>query len=96
VKNKEAIYDAEIYELMDKVLKICQREGIAMVASFAISSDEDPDLMVTSLIKDETGHLPEHLLRAYRAIRGEEAIMAMIISEKPKDKVRGLDPAGRN
>jgi hypothetical protein len=50
--NKEQIYDAEIAPLMTKILEICKREKIAMVAQFSTPNDDDPDLFCTSALLD--------------------------------------------
>lgn len=40
--NKEAIYDEQIAPLMTQILEITKREGIHMLASFALM-EEDPN-----------------------------------------------------
>lgn len=51
--NKEQIYDAEISPLMAKILEVCKREKIAMVAQFSTPNDDDPDLLCTSALLDK-------------------------------------------
>lgn len=51
--SKEQVYDAEIAPLMAKILEVCKREKIAMVAQFSTPSDDDPDLLCTSALTEE-------------------------------------------
>lgn len=53
--NKEQIYDDQISPLMRQIIQICKDNGIAMMADFAIPTDEDDGLRCTSLLPDETG-----------------------------------------
>lgn len=56
--NKEKIYDEQINPLMAQVIELCQKNGIAMVASFAVPNDDDPNIRCTSHLADETGAYP--------------------------------------
>lgn len=49
-RDREAVYDAEIYPLMNQIIAICQRENIPIVASFDISSPAKPGLKCTTSI----------------------------------------------
>ena len=40
--NKEDVYDTQINPLMAEIIKICQENKIAMLASFAIPTEENP------------------------------------------------------
>jgi hypothetical protein len=53
--NKEQAYDAEVAPLMDKVIEICRREGISMIAHFELPIPGDPDLVCTTKTPDEKG-----------------------------------------
>lgn len=66
--NKEQIYDAQIYPLMDEIRRICQAENIAMLCSFSIPTPAEPKLFCTTQITDESGKLPGPLARASRQI----------------------------
>lgn len=96
--DKEAIYDAEIYPLMDKIIDICRENKIAMLCHFAIPNDDDPTLAVTTLLGDENG-VPSQLarirsflmagnvLQSHKLIRSDDG--GFIISdEKCADKFR--------
>lgn len=52
----EAVYDAEIAPLMDRIIAICQEHGIPMMASFVYENDSDEDhgprCVTTSLARD--------------------------------------------
>jgi hypothetical protein len=78
VKNKEAIYDAEIAPHMQAIIDICKREHIAMIASFDIPHDGEPDMVCTSIVPDESGN-PERHVRANRAIEGDSDAAPMRI-----------------
>jgi hypothetical protein len=47
--SQEQIYDQKLRPLMDMVCDICSEHKIPMLCSFAIPSDTDPDLRVTSI-----------------------------------------------
>lgn len=53
--NKEQVYDTLLHPLMDQILSICREHKIAMIASFAIPTQADPDLHCTSLLSTSTG-----------------------------------------
>ena len=58
--NKEEIYDNEIYPLMSKIIEVCQREKIAMLASFSIPTDENPHMKcTTALVSEKYGDQPQ-------------------------------------
>jgi len=81
MKNKEAIYDAEIASHMQAIIDVCKREHITMIASFDIPSDGDPDLCCTSLVPDENGN-PERHRRAHRAIKGGSDVAPLRITAR--------------
>ena len=66
--NKEQVYDDQISPLMSQIIAICQKHGIAMIASFAIPTPEDDGLQCTSMLPDETGENPDHHITAFRVI----------------------------
>lgn len=52
-RTKEQVYDADIFPLMKQIIDICHAHKIAMVASFAIPSEDDPALQCdTALLED--------------------------------------------
>jgi hypothetical protein len=59
--NKEKIYDERISPLMAQILTICKENGIAMVAQFAIPNPDDPDLVCTSCLTDESSKLSQDM-----------------------------------
>lgn len=64
MKNKEQIYDEEIRPLMDKVIEVCEREGIVMLADFSIPTEEQPGLHVSTMILDKDRRAPLAMLQA--------------------------------
>jgi hypothetical protein len=81
MKDKEAIYDAEIAPLMTQILEVCKREQIAMIASFDIPNDDDPELACTSMVPDEDGN-PERHQHAHRIINGGSLTPPMRITTR--------------
>lgn len=79
MKNKEQIYDSEINPLMAKIISICQRDKIAMVASFDIPNDDDKNLVVTTHLPDETGNLPERIQNAANHLKRSHYISPFMI-----------------
>lgn len=67
--NKEEIYDSQVFPLMQQIIQICKDSGIAMLADFAIPTEEDEGLRCTSIIPDETGNNEQLQLNAYEHIR---------------------------
>ncbi len=53
--NKEQVYDETIAPLMAQIIETCQKHGIAMIASFAIPTEDDPTLRCTSHLMDGEG-----------------------------------------
>lgn len=56
--NKEQVYDQQIDPLIDQIVEICKANGIAMVASFALPTEQAPYLRRTISGPDETGNAP--------------------------------------
>ena len=69
--NKEKIYDERINPLMAQIIELCKQNGIAMVASFAIPNDDDPNIRCTSHLADETGAAGDHNAGLLHAITRE-------------------------
>lgn len=68
--NKEQIYDSQINPLMAQVIDICKANKIAMLATFDIPNDDDPDLACTTHLPDETGKLPDRIADCVRVSKG--------------------------
>jgi hypothetical protein len=69
MKTKEQVYDDEINPLMAKIIEICKREKIAMVASFRTPNAEDPDLMCTSALLADDFEPTQDMHAAFQIIR---------------------------
>lgn len=67
--SKESVYDNEISPLMAKILEICKREKIAMVAQFSTPNDEDPDLLCTSALLDKEYNPTKAQLAAFGLLK---------------------------
>lgn len=53
-RNKEQVYDEDIFPLMKRIIEICQEHKIPMIAHYAIPTPKDKHLVVTtSLLSDE-------------------------------------------
>ena len=80
--NKEYVYDNEIAPLMSAIIAICQKNKIAMLASFFIPTDDDPTLECTTALLTDTYEPPDELLTAYSIIlqRTAPALLAFTIA----------------
>lgn len=82
--NKEQIYDAQIFPLMAQICAIVQEHKIAMVASFAIPNDEDPDLLCTSCTTKKEFDPPESFKECVKILR-PEGIAPLMLRTKHAD-----------
>lgn len=81
--NKEKLYDEQIAPLVAQIIEICQKNGVAMIASFAIPNDEDADLRCTSHLADETGSFP--FADACRLVRDGRRPPPMMLTTRDRD-----------
>ena len=79
--NKEQVYDEQIHPLIGQILTICQAHGIACIASFAIPTEEEPDLVCTSMLTDENDESGPGHQRALSALKGGNAMLALTITK---------------
>lgn len=68
--KKEIVYDDQIAPLMTQVLMLCQKHGISTLCAFDISGKEEPGLVVTSQLPDETGHYSKLIEIEHRFKKG--------------------------
>lgn len=84
--NKEQAYDDKINPLMAQIIEICHEHKIAMVASFAIPTEDDADLFCSTSTVDENEEYPFHLKDMKQAVdnarRGGSGPMLMMTVEK--------------
>ena len=80
MKNKEQIYDAEIYPLMGKIIEICQANKISMFATFDIPNDEDATLTCTTCTSDESGK-PSERIRQFNRLAPQNRSPLMLRKE---------------
>ncbi len=72
--NKEEICDTKIGPLMDQIIAICEEHKIAMLASFAIPTDDDQGLTcTTTCLTDEYEPTPQQLDAIAVLMKGQEA-----------------------
>ncbi len=89
--NKEQIYDEKINPLMTQVIEICKANSIAMLATFDIPNDEDPDLACTTHLPDETGKLPDRIADCARAAKaGRTSASPLMITTQHADGSKTL------
>jgi hypothetical protein len=81
--NKEQIYDERIHPLMAQILAICKEHKIAMLASFAIPNEDDPDLRCTScLLEDEYEPPPDFVKAKNIIVCTKPTMFAFTITER--------------
>lgn len=77
--NKEQIYDEQIYPLMAEIVAICQLHKIAMLASFAIPTDDDPTLQCTTTLLSNDYDPPEDMKKAADKLFQKDFFLAAIV-----------------
>lgn len=75
--NKEQAYDEKIFPLMTQIIGICEEHGVAMIAQFAIPTEEDSGLCCTTCIQDENGKNADGHVEALRILRNERPAMRL-------------------
>ena len=75
--NKEQAYDEIVSPLMTQIIETCKEHGIAMVASFAIPTEEDSGLCCTTCLPDENGDNAHGHKEAFRILRNDRPAMNM-------------------
>ena len=83
--NKEQIYDTQINPLMAQIIEICKTNGIAMLATFALPTPGDADLLCTSRVPDESGKLPCPLAEASAVIYGNGRPATLMVTTQRAD-----------
>ena len=86
--NKEQVYDADIQPLMAKILEVCMREKIAMVAQFSIPTEEDPELVCTSCLTKPEFEPTAAIIEAVKVLTSTHGsgLVAMTITETPRSE----------
>lgn len=89
--NKEEAHDAKISPLMTEIIAICREHGIAMVASYAIPTEEDESLRCTTLLPDGEGKPDTACQEAYNLIRrGTQTVSPMMLTTQHADGSKTL------
>ena len=84
-KNKEQIYDEQIFPLMAKVIEICRTHKIAHVCSFAIPNDADDGLMCTTCATEKAYDPPDLYLKCVSILMSEGGPSPLMINVRDKD-----------
>lgn len=63
--TKEEAYDSEIFPLMGKIIEVCKREKISMVANFQLSVKGEEDLRCTTALLDKDYQPSKEQLSAF-------------------------------
>lgn len=82
--TKEEIYDAEINPLMAKIIDICHREKIALLANFQLSGKGGEDLRVTTALLDKDFEPSKEQLSALQLLR--DGFTAFVITTRKSDE----------
>ena len=85
----EAVYDAEIFPLMAKIIDICKQHKMPMIASFAYAHDaENDDTANCTTRLGWPGRRPRSHDEAERAVRrnGAAVFAITITSRKEEDR----------
>lgn len=82
--NKEQVYDEQINALMAQVIDICKEHKIALVASFAIPTEEDPDLVCSTFLIDDA-HDPSDNFKKAASILGPRRSSLMQMTTRNKE-----------
>lgn len=81
--SKEKFYDEKVAPLMKEIIAICKEHKIAMVASFAIPNDEDPELLcTTALLAKRFEPVPEEFIKFYDSIYSNRGTFVAITVTK--------------
>ncbi len=73
--NKEQVYDEQIAPLMTQIIDICKTHKIALVASFKIPNDDDPDLHCTTTLTTKEYDPSRGQIRAAQSLAGGGVMM---------------------
>lgn len=87
--TKEAVYDEQIYPLMERVIEICKANKIPLIFDVALGferEDDDSQLKCTSVLLPDDFEPTEEMLRAWECIRPRRASFAAftITSSAPR------------
>lgn len=67
--TKEEVYDNEINPLMAKIIAICTKNKIAMLANFQLSVGDEPDLRCTTALLQEEFEPSKDQLAAFSMVK---------------------------
>lgn len=68
-RNKEQVYDEDIFPLMDQIIEVCKRHHIAMLAQFEIPTPADAGLRCLTALCEKDADPSRDLLAAKDMLR---------------------------
>lgn len=83
--TKEDVYDTTIAPLMEQIITACKANGIAMLATFSIPTDNDPDLCCTTMLEDESRQVDPRHHMALNILGINTSTMTMTITSEHPD-----------
>lgn len=78
----EAVYDAEIFPLMDQILDICKKHKMPMLASFVYKCNEEGEDKVTSFLSHEGRDINSLLMARKELFREAKTFGFTITTER--------------
>jgi hypothetical protein len=88
--NKEEIYDAKISPLITQVIDICQQHKIAMFLSFAIPTEDDPDLACSTALLSKEYEPFDTQVKAFDMLMGKKSKSLMITACNQQGEIVGM------
>ncbi len=82
--DKEQVYDAEINQLMDQIIAVCKRAGIACLCTFDLANDDNDGLACSTVIPDGDGVFPDYIKRAQDSFTPRSDLFAITITSASK------------
>ena len=70
-EDREDVYDSHISPLVAEILELCRAARIPVVFAFGLSTDEDPELMVTSAAFGGDCPTNDKITIAYHVLTGD-------------------------
>jgi len=89
-QTKEQIYDALINPLMAQILAVCKEHKIAMVASFSIPNEDDPNLAWTSVLTTDEYDPPEMYREIVRMFQRVNVSPMMITTRDSSGEIKSM------
>ena len=88
--SKERVYDKQISPLMAEIIKVCLESKIAMLCSFSLPSEDNPDLQCTTALLTDEFDPPVELVEALNTVRSPRHLYATFTISKKSVKTTKL------